>query len=150
MAVPAKDINQRLGRFKDACKRSGHRITYQRLEVVREAASTEKHPDIETLYNQVQNRIPTISLDTVYRTMRLLVELGLASAVLTDKERIHYDTNMDPHHHFVCVKCGLVRDFHADKFDAFHVPKEVESWGRVTSTHLELRGVCRQCRSNKD
>ena len=146
MAVPAKEIDQRLNRFIEACRRSGHRVTHQRLEVVREAASTDEHPDIETIYSRVQKRVPTVSLDTVYRTMRLLVDLGLASAVPTDQERMRYDANTDPHHHFVCVRCGLVRDFQADARGGFRVPKEVESWGHVTSAHLELRGVCRRCR----
>jgi Fur family peroxide stress response transcriptional regulator len=79
--------------------------------------------------------------------MRLLVDLGLASAVPTEQERMRYDANTDPHHHFVCTKCGLVRDFHAEALGGFRVPKEVESWGHVTEAHLELRGVCRRCRS---
>jgi len=87
----------------DVCRRSGHKVTHQRLEIFREVAATDEHPDVETIHERVRRRLPTVSIDTVYRTLRLLVDLGLASTVLTDQERMRYDANTNPHHHFVCT-----------------------------------------------
>lgn len=144
MAVPARETDRRLSRFLDALRRLGRRVTHQRLEIAREAASTDEHPDIETVHKPVRERIPTVSVDTVYRTMRLLVDLGLASVVLTDHERMRYDANANAHHRFVCTKCGMARDCHTGYFDRFRVPKEVRSRKQVRSARLRLRGVCRR------
>lgn len=146
MAVPAKEADRRVAQFITLCRRSGHKVTPQRLEIVRELAGTDEHRDVETIYNRIRERMPTVSIDTVYRTMRLLVNLNLAVPMGTDEERRRYDLNTKPHHHFVCTECGLARDFQADYLAGFRVPKQVKSWGHVTSARLELRGICRRCR----
>ncbi len=77
--------------------------------------------------------------------MRLLVDLGPASVVLADQERMHYEADTNAHHHFVCATCGMVRDFHTGYLDRFRAPKEVRSWGQVRSARRELRGVRKRC-----
>jgi hypothetical protein len=62
-------------------KASGVKLTAQRLEIFRELAATADHPDAETLFRAVQARLPTVSLDTVYRTLWMLHDLGLVSTL---------------------------------------------------------------------
>jgi Fe2+ or Zn2+ uptake regulation protein len=71
----------RVAGFLAACREHGIKATHQRIEIVRELASTEDHPDAESIYERVQERIPTISLDTVYRTLRLLEDNDIISRV---------------------------------------------------------------------
>ena len=52
-------------------------------------------------------RVPTISLDTVYRTVATLADLGLVRRVALTPGPARYDANTTRHHHFVCTRCGL-------------------------------------------
>jgi Fur family peroxide stress response transcriptional regulator len=145
-----QQIEDRMTRFEQVCRSAGVKLTHQRLEIFREIARTSDHPDAETVYRGVRERIPTMSLDTVYRALWLLADLGLVTTLGPSRERTRFDANLDRHHHFVCLRCGLTRDFYSDAFDELSLPRSVQAVGRVETTHVEARGVCRECaRANK-
>lgn len=147
MLIARKQVNQRVADFAAACRRHRIKATHQRMEILRELASTGEHPDAETIYTRVRKRIPAISLDTVYRTLRMLEEKGVISRVPSTKDRARFDANMDRHHHFVCEACGKIADFTSAALDRFAPPPEAAALGRVESVHVELRGRCRKCHS---
>jgi len=149
MAISKVEIERRMRRFTETCRQNGMKVTHQRMEVFRELAGAEDHPDAETLYQSVRKRVPAISRDTVYRTLATLEEQDLVrkAEVLSSKGR--YDANMDRHHHFVCTECGLVRDFYSEKLDELPIPKSVATLGRVESSHVQLRGICSTCARGK-
>jgi len=149
VSVPHDEIARRMAAFTEVCRKAGIKVTLQRTEVYRELAATEEHPDAETVYRRVQKRIPTISLDTVYRTLSLLENLKLISRVLVTSERTRFDANVSPHHHFICSECGLVRDFSSTECDQVKIPPEVAAWGTVTSLHVEVRAICSDCRGRE-
>jgi Fur family transcriptional regulator, peroxide stress response regulator len=122
-------------------------VTHQRLEILRELIATQEHPDAETIHRRVRQRLPTISLDTVYRTLRTLEEMGAISRVGSMQDRARFDAVTDRHHHFVCRGCGAISDFYSDELDRFPVPREVAEMGSVDWVYVELRGLCRQCQS---
>ncbi len=62
MEVTKRDIEWRMARFNEACRKSGAKLTHQRMEVFREVAQTGDHPDVEKVYQGVCERMPTISL----------------------------------------------------------------------------------------
>ena len=97
-----KTVQDRLAAFKEHCRKTGLKATHQRTEIYRELAATEVHPDAETIFRNVRERIPAMSFDTVYRTLRTLEEKGLIARVGTPLERSRFDANMMKHHHFVC------------------------------------------------
>lgn len=137
--------NKRLARFKGGLKHAGVKLTHQRLEIFREAARSGDHPDAETICRRVRKRMPTVSLDTVYRTLWLLVDFGLIATLGPYRGRVRFEANTDPHHHFVCVKCGLTRDFTCKAFDRLNVPDAVKALGKVDMARVEVRGVCSRC-----
>lgn len=145
MPSPAQDLRQRLDHFEKVCRAAGLRLTHQRLEVFREVARSGEHPDAESIHRGVRKRLPTVSLDTVYRTLWLLTDLGLITILGPSRERTRFDANLDPHHHFVCVRCGLMRDFTCPELDAVALPAEAWAFGRIEATHVEARGLCRDC-----
>jgi Fur family peroxide stress response transcriptional regulator len=98
-------------------RESGLRLTHQRLEVAREVARSDEHPDVQTIYRGVRERIPTISLDTVYRTVAALAELGLIIRVGATPGPVRYDANVARHHHFMCTRCSLIRDVYSASLD---------------------------------
>jgi len=145
MKVAKQDIGQRMARFNEACRKSGAKLTHQRMEIFREVAQSTDHPDVEKVYQGVRKRMPTVSLDTVYRTLGWLKELGLVTTLGPPRERTHFDANLSHHHHFVCVQCGLTRDFYSDKFDKLTLPESVQSIGYVKTTQVEVKGFCLKC-----
>jgi len=149
MKPNSTELQKRIKLFKSRFKQSGIKLTHQRLEIFQEVAQSIDHPDVETVYKGVRMRIPTISLDTVYRTLWLFLDLGLITTLGSPQIRFRFDANLNTHHHFVCSKCGLTRDFYSEQFDKMKVPLSIKSFGRVETTHVEVRGVCRKCAGKK-
>lgn len=136
--------------FVRTCRRAGLRATFQRTEILSVLSTTNAHPDAETIYEKVRARIPTISLDTVYRTLRVLEEKGVISRVGSVRDRTRFEANTEKHHHFVCTGCGRVEDFRSEALDALELPAEVSSDVDVESIYIEARGLCRTCRDKSD
>lgn len=137
-SLPSEFLLQKL-------KNSGLKLTHQRIEVFKEVAARVDHPDAATIYECVKLRCPTISLDTVYRTLAALKDAGLITTMGPVHERQRFDANIAPHHHFVCTICGRAEDFVCDNFNSLPVPPEVAAFGTVKQSHVELRGVCSNC-----
>jgi Fur family peroxide stress response transcriptional regulator len=140
-----QEVARRMARFERFCRDAGVRLTHQRLEIFREVAQAGDHPDAETVYTRVRERLPTVSLDTVYRTLWLLNEHALVTTLGTSRERTRFDANVDSHHHFVCVRCGLTRDFYSEELDDLKLPQSARAFGQIEMTLVEVRGVCREC-----
>ena len=149
MKISTKELTQRVTRFKESLRQSGVKLTHQRIEIFQELAKSLNHPDVDMIYRNVRKRIPTISMDTVYRTIWLLLDLGLISTLGPSWRRTRFDANMKSHHHFICSVCGMTRDFYSEEFDGLKVPLSVKSFGQVEMTHVEVRGVCLKCVGKK-
>ena len=145
--MPPAEIQRRLERLRTALRRSGAKLTHQRLEIFREIASRVDHPGVEAVFRAVKERLPTVSLDTVYRTLWLLNDLGLITTLGPRREGVRFDPNLDRHHHYVCVRCGLVQDFVSPRLAALPVPAAVRGFGSVEGVQVEVRGLCRRCSS---
>jgi Fur family peroxide stress response transcriptional regulator len=141
------EIEQRMARLEEVCRSAGVKLTHQRMEIFRQVARASDHPDAETVFRGVRRRIPSLSLDTVYRTLWLLSDLGLITSLGPPRESARFDANIHRHHHFVCRKCGRISDFYSDAIDRLRLPQSLNTLGLVESTHVEVRGVCRQCAS---
>lgn len=138
-------VGPRLDHLKSVARKAGIKLTHQRLEIFRELAASEDHPDADAIFRAVQGRMPTVSIDTVYRTMWMLHDLGLVRTVGPERHSVRFDANLEQHHHYVCVRCGLVRDFASADLNALRVPDAVTALGSVTDAHVEVRGVCAKC-----
>ena len=139
MAVPKTEVEQRMRRFEEVCRAGGLKVTHQRSEIFRVLARTDEHPDADTVYKRVHRRMPAVSLDTVYRTLATLEEVGLISKAEVHSPAARYDANTRAHHHFVCTECGRVQDIYSDKMDNLPVPPAVRKVGTVSSRHVQLR-----------
>jgi Fur family peroxide stress response transcriptional regulator len=149
MRTAPEELSKRLERFRKAARDAGIKLTHQRMEIFRELAARSDHPDADTIYRGVRERVPAMSLDTVYRTLWLLEDLGVIAILGSRRERTRFDANLDSHHHFVCESCGLVRDFESDAFDALDAPYDIECLGSVSRVRVEVRGLCSDCSSGQ-
>lgn len=145
MKVDAAEVDRRLERFRATLKKAGLKLTHQREEVFREVASSLEHPAAEMVFHAIQPRLPMVSLDTVYRTLKLLGELGLVTTLGAGSDSMRFDADLDPHHHYVCIRCGLARDFRSQELNALPIPETAKEYGSVIAAHVEVRGICRQC-----
>ena len=75
----------------------------------------------------------------------MLSNLGLVSTLGVRRESVRFDANPRKHHHYVCVRCGLTRDFESAGLHGLRLPDTVKVLGSVLSTHIEVRGVCELC-----
>ena len=145
MKVKDTDLGRRLEQFKAAAREAGVKLTHQRLEIFQAVASSVEHPSAEAVHRAVQATTPTVSLDTVYRTLWLLTDLGLLTTLGPRQGSVRFDANVENHHHYVCTRCGLVRDFESDDLEALKIPDTVNQFGQVVSAHVEVRGICGRC-----
>jgi Fur family peroxide stress response transcriptional regulator len=145
VGVEGKEVERRLERFKAAARDAGIKLTHQRLEIFRAVASSLEHPSAEAVHRAVQATTPTVSLDTVYRTLWRLKDLGLLTTLGQRQDSVRFDANVESHHHYVCTRCGLVRDFESDDLSALEIPDTVNRLGQVVSAHVEIRGICDRC-----
>ena len=143
---PPIDIEQRLEHLAEVCRAGGMRMTHQRMEIYREVAATGEHPDAETIFQAVRKRLPTVSHDTVYRTLASLEEMGLVKRVDPVRGGARYDANSDEHHHYICTECGAITDIYLQYEPP--LPEGIENLGDVESLHLQVRGICQSCKSS--
>jgi Fur family peroxide stress response transcriptional regulator len=141
-----KQLNDnQLAQLKQVCNEAGIKLTHQRLEIFRELMATSDHPSAELIHKRIHEKLPTIAIDTVYRTLATFDELGLVKKLHVLNERTLFDNNLKTHHHFICTECKRVEDIYWPDFDNTMLPEAVENMGRVNSRHLEIHGVCQKC-----
>lgn len=139
-------MDEDLERLREALESRGVKLTQQRIEIFREVCRSEAHPTVSEVHEAVRGRLPSISLDTVYRTLWLFSEIGIVNPVSTRGGRVMFDSNLHQHHHFVCARCGETIDFQCTDLDRISVPDEARSLGWVWGAHMEVRGLCNGCR----
>ena len=145
MQVDKVEVERRVEYFKQAARAAGVKMTHQRLEIFREVAASADHPSAESVLKALSPRMPTLSHDTVYRTLWLLSDLGLVTTLGSRRESVRFDANLKSHHHYVCVRCGLARDFESAELNELAIPRSVSKFGSVDATQVEVRGVCSGC-----
>ena len=145
----SSDLSERMAAFENSCRKASLKVTHQRLEIYRELAQAYDHPSAEVLYRRIIKRLPTISLDTVYRTLATLNRHGLISRVQTGESQARYEVERFSHHHAVCRECGAMTDFIWTSFDETQVPATMRGWGEIIKKNVVLEGTCCTC-SGKD
>lgn len=149
--IQTSDTNERhLSAFETACRKLGLRLTHQRLEIYRELLDAVDHPSAEALHQRLRKKIPTLSLDTVYRTLATFATFGLIHRVETVQSQGRFEVRQNEHHHSICSRCHMIMDFDWSGFETLPLPESIAPWGRVESRSVVIYGVCHDCLSRKD
>ena len=126
-------------------RRRGQRVTSQRLVIHRALRELERHVTAEQLLEAVRERLPGVSLPTVYATLDLLDELGVVHRVSRAPHAALYDPRTDPHHHLACTRCGRIEDLDAD-LDLAGAARAARRAGfSPTRSELVVSGLCAGC-----
>ena len=140
---------EQLSEFQEVCRKKGLKITHQRLEIFKELKNSSDHPTVEKLYHRLLPKLPTISLDTIYRTLTTLEKHDLVVRVETGESQARFEGRMAEHHHAICKSCGEITDFYWQFPDEAGLPDGIVNWGQIVKKSITLHGLCCQCISNK-
>ncbi len=144
--MSTKPLDQKqIEHLKQICNEADIKLTHQRLEIFKELMGSFDHPSAEVIHKRLQKILPTLAIDTVYRTLTTFNELGIIKKLHLENERTLFDANRDQHHHFICTQCKAVHDLYWEDFDKSTLPESVHGIGRIQSRHLELHGLCNKC-----
>lgn len=142
-------LRHQMESFEEACRAADLKLTHQRLEIYRELAMATDHPSAEALHRRLHTTMPTLSLDTVYRTLTTFVQHHLIKKVETVDSQAHYEAQMIQHHHLICDTCKEIMDFQWRAFDASAIPEDAEQWGAIKNKSVTIYGTCRKCQAMK-
>src|SRR5947209_12659265 len=122
----------------------GQRVTSQRLVILRQLRRRGRHATAEEIYRAVHDELPGMATPTVYATLDLFVELGLARRIDTGTAAL-YDARLDPHQHAVCRRCGRVQDVDG-RINAGALMRAAQDAGfEPRGAELIITGLCAEC-----
>jgi Fe2+ or Zn2+ uptake regulation protein len=123
----------------------GQRATPQRYVILRELRRRGRHATADEIGRAVRDELPGTSTPTVYATLELFVELGLARRIGTGLGAALYDARTAPHQHTVCRRCGRVEDLDG-AVETASLLRAAEAAGfRAEGAELVISGLCADC-----
>lgn len=133
--------------MKQRLDRHNLRITKQRQVILDELCGVTSHPTADDLYNMVRQRLPKISLGTVYRNLEIMAECGIIQKLDIGGTQKRFDGNAAVHYHVRCGQCGRVDDI--DLPPDFNVEKAASKLTSFTILRhrLEFTGICPGCKA---
>lgn len=142
-----EDIEQLEGQLSEYMERKGMRSTSQRRLVSHVFFRTGGHLSIDEMLMLVRREDPKVGYATVYRTLKLLVECGLASERQFDDTVTRFErAERDGHHdHLICLQCKRIVEFEDDEIERLQDLLAARHGFTLVSHKHELYGVCDQC-----
>jgi Fur family ferric uptake transcriptional regulator len=136
--------------FRDYVKKNGLKDTAQREEILTHLLKTEKHLSPEEIYQALRERDPKLGRATVFRTLKLLEECGLASRVTFADGRQKYESKAGkPHHdHMICVQCQEALEFSSPAIEKLQDRIAAQHGFKILWHRHEIFGRCRRCENN--
>lgn len=132
----------------DRLRDRGWRLTAQRRVVAEVLAGEHVHLTADEICGQARERLPEISLATVYNTLNELVDMGEVLEISTGDGPKRYDPNTSiAHHHLHCVSCGALRDVNPQGLDRLALPPGQEHGFELLDVDIVFRGRCPACRA---
>ncbi len=132
-----------------ALRERGYRATPQRMAICEALRRANSHPTVAEIHEYVRRRDPTISLATVYNTLQILTEIGLAREICFRDGPTRYDSNADEHINLVCTRCGSIEDYDASALREISLMIERDTGFIVTEQRFEVYGLCSRCREHR-
>lgn len=122
---------------------AGIRPSVQRLAIFEYVRQSCQHPTAEVVYEALCDELGSLSLTTVYNTLKLFVDAGLISMLTIDDTFRCFDGNRNCHAHFRCNHCGCIVDLEMKK-DFISLVEGLEGY-EVADAQLYLKGLCPDC-----
>ncbi|MCK5065612.1 MAG: transcriptional repressor [Candidatus Fermentibacteraceae bacterium] len=135
--------------YLEKLRESGYRITPQREMIIQIIAHSGRHMTAEEIFEQLREKTDSINIATVYRTLELLVENGLASRSDLGEGNIAYATGEHGAHiHLVCRHCGSVTEVNDVDIDSLLARISEKHDFDCRPGHFAINGICEKCRED--
>jgi Fur family ferric uptake transcriptional regulator len=144
-------VSDRLNRFRQWIKEQGLKATSQREDIAQVFFALKRHISVEELYSEVRQVNPRVGYATVYRTMKLLKECGLAAERhFADGQARFEIVEAERHHdHIICERCGRIVEFVHPQIEQLQ-EKVAQRFGFLATMHkMEIYGICQECREGR-
>ncbi|ALB47334.1 Fur family transcriptional regulator [Clostridium beijerinckii] len=122
------------------------KLTPQRLAVYNYLINTTSHPSADVIYSDIHIQYPTMSLATVYKALKTLVDVGLIQEINVGEGNFRYDGNSLPHPHLQCLSCGRVDDFKDLSLDNLNALAKEHTDYQIVSNNVYFYGYCSNCK----
>jgi Fur family peroxide stress response transcriptional regulator len=141
------DTRTRLATLLERLRDNGHRLTPQRVAIIRALVEHDGHPTVEQLHQCILPDFPTTSLATVYKTIALLKEDGEVLELGFGELGSRYDgRHPEPHPHLICTRCGAIADYALQGLDELVARMAAETGFAVDTHRFDMFGLCPACR----
>lgn len=130
-------------------RNSGYRATPQRIAISRYILGSHEHPTAQKVYSEVKKDHPTVSLATIYTTIKVLKEMGMIQELSHPQSETRLDPNMKPHLHLICSRCETISDWMDPEMEDFIAKVSAEANFVVTGLRFDLKGICRSCKYDR-
>jgi Fur family ferric uptake transcriptional regulator len=142
---------KRLDDFNNCIAEKNMKYSKKRQLIVAYFVNAGRHFTVEQLYDEIKKTHKGISYTTIYRTLKLLVECGIASMNhFGEEETIFELRSKEQHHdHLICKRCGRIIEFTHQGIERFQ-DEVTEKYGFTAQNHiLQIYGICKQCKKKK-
>ena len=133
--------------FREVCEEHGISVTHQRQVLYEVMQEMEGHPSPEEIYARVRERIPAISLATVYKNIHVFVESGVFREMSLHHGSIRLEMNREEHHHAVCSRCKCVSDIDEKSLGLLTKRKKLPGGFLVERYSVDVIGLCPKCQA---
>ena len=116
-----------------------------RVAILKYLRENFTHPTADEIFRELRDIVPTLSLTTVYNTLKLFSEKGLCQALTINEKQACFDGDITPHGHFFCTECGKVYDIPQSAAESVSPSIETEFGHRVSEIHYYYKGICAHC-----
>jgi len=132
--------------FKNLCRHHGLAATHQRRVIYETVMSLDGHPSPEIIYEVVREKVPSISLATVYKNVRTFLESGMLREVSMHHGSLRVEPNESEHYHLVCTRCRRITDLDPESVRVRPITRKRTLKGfQVTRIAVDVLGVCAAC-----
>lgn len=152
MGRGTKDFQNERAVFLEHIQKAGLRKTAQRDLILEIFLRTEEHLSSEDLYWLVQKKDKSVGHTTVYRTLKLLTDAGLAREVRFGDGKTYYEHhyNLEHHDHMICTDCGKVIEFFSPELEQLQETMAAKFDFKLTHHNLRILGVCAECQAQEN
>jgi Fur family ferric uptake transcriptional regulator len=127
-------------------RRAGHKMTPQRLLIVRALRHADGHVTAAQLAEQVRESYPFVDVSTVYRTLDVLKRMRLVTATdMGSGDAVFEWAPEQPHHHMICTSCGYVAELDHDYLEGLEQHLHRDFGFAPDLHHFAIFGLCREC-----
>jgi Fur family peroxide stress response transcriptional regulator len=150
MPKRSPEVAEILRVFEDRCREVGFQLTVQRRVILEAMLLRDDHPTAEQICDTIRASVPEISRGTVYRTLESLVQLGAIRRAHHLGPATRFDSNIEHHHHLICVLCNRVIDFEDARLDNLPLPDRRRTGFRIADYSIHFNGLCSECQKADD